>query len=231
MNDLFGGRFAPITSTIGFLRTDDSRAVQAFVDWQQDIQKKRGVSLVERKIQGDFEFAIQQLLPLTSVERRRYLFIPTRSNWTAFLDNGHQGTDVFSPLSYLAEKLSCEAARATHVPEGRGKQYPAVVLELYGPNRSEFLNYVRSVAVTYDGRKWAFEAAGETQPFEEVARYSSRLARDRFTPEMLANYLKALGIRAFEQDFYCPEGREAILIEKSGPIAPAAREFQLADVQ
>lgn len=31
---------------------------------------------------------------------------------------------------------------------------------------------------------------------------------------MLANYLKALGIHAFGQDFFCPEGQEAILIEK-----------------
>ncbi len=231
MNDLFGGKFAPITNTIGFLRCDHSRAAQAFFDWQENIQAKRGVSLVKRSIHGGLESAIQKLLPLTSVERRRYLLISTRSDWTAFLDNGHQGTDVFSPLSYLAEKLSCEAVRATYVPEGRGKQYPAVIFELYGPNRSEFLNYVRSIAVAYDGKKWAFAAEGEVQPFEQVERYSTRSIQDRFTPEMLENYLKSLGIHAFRQDFYSPDGQEAILIEKVGPIAPAAREFQLADVQ
>src|SRR5262245_28318856 len=102
MNDLFGGKLAPITNTIGFIRCDCSRAAQAFFDWQEGIQTKRGVSLIEGKIHGDFESAIRRLLPLTSVERRRYLFVPTRSAWTAFLDNGHQGTDVFSPLSFLA---------------------------------------------------------------------------------------------------------------------------------
>jgi hypothetical protein len=48
---------------------------------------------------------------------------------------------------------------------------------------------------------------------------------------MLSSYLKGLGIRAFEPDFYLPDREEAILIEKYGPMAPAAREFQLVDVQ
>jgi hypothetical protein len=227
MSELFGGKFAPVTNTIGFLRYDSSQAAQCFFDWQEEIQAKRGVSLVESKVQGDLGSAIQRLLPLTSVERRRYLFIPTRSNWTAFLDNGHLGTDVFAHLSYLAEKLACEAVRATYIPERRNNQYPVVMFELYGPTRSDFLNYVRSVAVSSDGRNWAFAAAGEVQPFEEIQRYSSRKIRDRFTPEMLDNYLSKLDIRAFDPDFYLPHGNEAILIEKIGPIASAAREFQL----
>lgn len=136
MNDLFDGRFAPITNTIGFIQCDRACATQFFFDWQQDIQKKRGVALVQETIPSDLESAILRLLPLTSVERRRYLFIPTRSNWTTFLDNGHQGTDVFSPLSYLAKNLSCVAVRATCVPEGQIKQYPATILELYGPQPS-----------------------------------------------------------------------------------------------
>jgi hypothetical protein len=229
MTELYGGRFAPITNTIGFLRYDSARAAETFLKWQEVIQAKRNVSLVESKVRGDLCSTIQRLLPLTSVERRRYLFIPTRSNWTAFLDNGHRGTDVFAPLSYLAERLSCDAVRSTYVPEGRDKQYPAVIFELYGANRSDFLNHVRSVAAAYDGRKWTFVAAGETQPFEELQRYSNRLVKDRFTRKMLEEYLKALGICAFEESFYLPDGKEAILVEKAGPIASAAREFQLAD--
>lgn len=231
MNALFDGKLAPITNTIGFLRCDLERAAQAFFDWQEGIQTKRGVSLARSAASGDFETAIQKLLPLTSVERRRYLFVPTRSDWTAFLDNGHQGTDVFAPLSYLAQKLSCEAVRATYNPEGRTNQYPSVILEVYGPNPTDFLNYIRSISAAYDGKKWAFATGGEAQPFEQVEIYSSASIRDRFTPEMLESYLKALGIDAFEPDFYMPNGDSAVFIEKSGPIAPAAREFQLIDLQ
>jgi len=231
MNDLFGGKFSPVTNTIGFLRCDHLRAAEAFLDWQENIQRSRGVSLEKAEIHGDFQSAILKLFPLTSVERRRYLFIPTRSDWTAFLDNGHQGTDAFSPLSYLAGRLSCEGVRATCVLDGQKDRYPAVILEIYGPERTEFLNYVRSIAVAYDGKKWSFAASGSTQPFEQVEKYSSRYIQDRFRPEMLSDYLKALGIRAFEEDFYLPESQEAMLIEKHGPIASAAREFRLADIQ
>jgi hypothetical protein len=47
---------------------------------------------------------------------------------------------------------------------------------------------------------------------------------------MLDNYLKALGIYAFDVEFYCPDSQPAALIEKVGPMAPAAREFQLAEL-
>lgn len=231
MNELLGGKFAPITNTIGFIQCECTRISQDFFDWQQGIQAKRGVSLIKTEIHGGLESAIQKLLPLTSVERRRYLFLPTRSQWTAFLDNGHQGTDVFAPLSYLAKILSCEAVRATYAREVLGKRYPAVILEMYGPNRSVFLNYVRSIGVGYDGKKWTFVSSGEVQPFELVDQYTNRSVKDRFTPEMLDRYLKVLGIDAFDPAFYRPNDQPALLIEKTGPISPAAREFQLADLQ
>jgi hypothetical protein len=202
-----------------------------FVEWQEGIQAERGVSLAKRQVCDELQSAVRQLLPLTSVERRRYLFIPTRSNWTAFLDNGHQGTDVFSTLSFLAEKLHCNAMRATYVPEGRRKQFPAAIFELYGPDRTDFLNYTRSVAVSYDGAKWAFSSSGEVQSFEHVVRHSSQKIRDRFTPEMLLEYTKALSVRMYDEDYYAADGECAYLVEKSGPIAASAREFQLADLR
>ena len=229
MDDLFGGKLAPITNTVGFLRCDHSRASQAFLDWQQGIQEKRGVSVFRDTIQGNFAAELERLLPLTSVERRRYLFIPTKSDWTAFFDNGHQGTDAFSVMSYLAKTLSCNAVRATYIPEGR-KQYPAVMLEIYGPDPSYFLNYVRSVSTAFDGKKWTFATGGETLSFEQTEKYLNRSKKDRFTPEMLNAYLESLGISAYDETFYCHEGKEAFLVRKTGPLAPAAREFQLADL-
>lgn len=231
MKELLEGRFAPITSTIGFLRYDSTHAVKFFFDWQEKIQAERGVVLTSTEIEGELGSAIAQLLPLTSVERRRYLLIPTNSDWTAFLDNGHRGTDVFSPLSFLAEKLSCEAVRATYISEGVNKQFPAVIFELFGPTQSDFLNYLRSVAVAYDGKKWIFSAEGQPQPFEEVNRYSNKRIQDRFTAEMLRDYLAALGIYAFDPEFYLPDRKRATLIEKVGPVASALQEFQLADLR
>jgi hypothetical protein len=225
------GIFAPITYTIGFLNYDCGDAVQKYIEWQSPIQKKRGVTLESSHVSGSLADALQHLLPLTSVERRRFLFLPTSGTWTAFFDNGYQGTDAFAPLSYLAEALKCSAVRATAVPDSNETHsFGATILEIYGPRRTEFLNYIRSIAVAYDGRAWSFSAAGEVQPFEQTERYQSRSIQERFTPEMLDAYLQAMGIRAFDDGFYAVAG-PATLVEKIGPIAPAAKEFQLADVR
>ncbi|MBW8858606.1 MAG: hypothetical protein JF570_02435 [Caulobacter sp.] len=231
MKTLFDGKYAPITDMIGFIRCSPARAADLFVEWQRPIQGKRGVSVDATSIKGSLEASLRRLAPLTSVERRRYLFIPTRSNWTAFLDNGHQGTDAFSPLSYMAEKLSCEAVRATYDPETRDGSGLAVIWELYGPHVVDFSNTIRAVFVANDGNGLIFSESGEAQPYEDVEKYSSRLKRNRFTPQMLDHYLRAVGIEAFDENFYQPEDQAAILVEKRGPIAPASREFQLADLQ
>jgi hypothetical protein len=130
-------------------------------------------------------------------------------------------------MSYLAEKLSCNAVRATYIPEGYDGRYPATIIEIFGPDKTDFLNSVRSVSVAFDGAKWAFSAQGEVQPFENVQKYADRVIKKRFTGEMLDAYLKHLGIVAFDESFYCPSGEKAILVSKAGPIAPAAREFSL----
>jgi hypothetical protein len=185
---------------------------------------------VESRIHEGFQSEILRLLPLTSVERRRYLFIPTRSNWTAFLDNGHQGTDAFSHISYLAEKLKCEAVRVTFVPDDHSERYPATILEIFGSDKTDFLNRVRSISVAFDGRKWAFSAEGAVQSFEDIQRYTDRVLKNRFTGELLEAYLRHLGISAFDESFYSPNGEAAVFVEKVGPIAPASREFALTEV-
>jgi hypothetical protein len=227
MNELFSGKLAPITDTIGFLRCEPEDAASYFVDWQTEIQIKRGVSVKSNRLSGDIIADMRKLLPLNNVEKRRFLFIPTRSNWTAFLDNGRQGTDTFPVMSYLAGKMSCAAVSETYVPEGYNTRYAATLFEMYGPEKTEFLNIVRSVGAGFDGAKWSFSATGEVQPFEDVQQYSNRVIKKRFTGEMLKEYLNHLEIAAFDESFYCPNGEPAILVEKFGPIAPAAREFGL----
>ena len=54
MNELFSGKLAPITDTIGFLHCDAEVAASAFLDWERSVQIKRGVSLAENRIEGNF---------------------------------------------------------------------------------------------------------------------------------------------------------------------------------
>jgi hypothetical protein len=230
MNELFSGTLAPITYTAGFIECDCACAVEAYLRWQIPLQQSRNVKLLRCEFTGSLEEVFCSLLPLTSVERRRFLFLPTTGQWTAFFDNGHQSTDAFPTMSYLARSIGCRSLRATLVPDWASTgAFPARVLEIYGPNETEFLNYIRSVSVVFDGTKCAFDLAGEPQPFEELDRYKARRIQDRFTETMLDSYLNAMGIRAFAEDFYRSDG--SILISKDGPIAASAVEFSLQQLR
>jgi hypothetical protein len=60
---------------------------------------------------------------------------------------------------------------------------------------------------------------------------TARRVRDRFTFDMLKEYLRHLGLSPFEEDFYLPEGAPAWLVEKTGPVFPAYKEYTLAQAR
>ena len=236
---LFGDRLAPMTSTLGFLEADHILAAQTFCDWLEPImQKARGASFMQRLVSGKLEEILALLLPLTSVERRRYLFVPTASSWTAFFDNGHHGTDVFSKVSRLSKLLECKGLRVVAVPEtkegefkGARGRYGALIFEVYGPGENPY-NYLRSIYVMNDGGKWEFGQNHTPFPFEDTESYSKHKIKQRFTFEMLKAYLKELGLSPFEEDFYLPPGNnQAVLVEQQGPSLPTSKEYTLEEAR
>ncbi len=104
----------------------------------------------------------------------------------------------------------------------------AVQFELFGPLKTRFLNYVRTVSVAFDGSRWQFNANGTVQDFEEADAYRARRVRDRFTSQMLERYCRALGIEVFDAAFYGPS---AALVESAVPPAPGGHVMSLAQVQ
>jgi hypothetical protein len=103
------------------------------------------------------------------------------------------------------------------------------MLEVYGPEKTDFLNYIRSIAVAYDGDRWVFDQAGTPFPFEDITRYTSRNIKERFDTELLSHYLEHLGVSAFDESFYLPSpDSTAELVEKHGPTAPGLVESGLA---
>ncbi len=228
MNNILSEKFKPITSEFGFISLGPEEAADAFLERQVIIQERRNVEVVKSSFRADFPSTLMRLLPLTSVEGRRFLFIPTRSRWTAFLANGHLGTDVFAYLALLIWDFSCEAVRAVYQAKEDATNYPATIFELFGPDTERPFGYKRTVSLSYDGSKWEFYTAGEELPFEETASYTVRRRKDRFTGQMLERYLANLGIDMFDESFYCPPDRDIFIIEKFGEIAPASREFMPA---
>jgi hypothetical protein len=235
MQLLFGDSLAPITSTVGFLEVPSDTAVEAFLFWQSRIYQRLGISLAVKNIEGDLKSVLLQLLPLTSVQRRRLLFIPTASGWTAFFDNGWRGTDAAAPMSYLAGQLKCRGIRVVAVPHtmreasrtAKGR-YGATILEVYGTDGKT----VRSICAANDGGKWVFYQSGQPFLFERTERYKERRVKDRFTFELLDEYLRGIGVCAFDPEFYLAESSDpAQLISKIGPLAPSVKEYTLAEAR
>lgn len=238
MRMLFDDKMAPITHSCGFIEGDIEQLVRAFVSWQCQIWRGSEVPIDHVTLDCDLRRALLSLVPLVDTVPRRYLFVPTTSNWVCFFDNIVFGTDAFPPMSYLAEALRVRALRVVARPEYRcaGSRrvigpYPAVILEIYGPQKAEFLNYVRSICATNDGGKWTFCANGAVQDFEETDRYSARRVKERFTIEMLDRYLRALGVSMFDEHFYLPAGKFSSLVRVERPRPSKESEFSLDDAR
>ncbi|MFL5345037.1 MAG: hypothetical protein ACJ8AT_09590 [Hyalangium sp.] len=233
---LLEDRWAPVTSEMGFLELGAEQAAQAFATWQRGLPTSRDSTIEVIPVSGTFEQALSRLLPLTSGERqRRYLFIPTRSAWTAYVNSVWTGTDAASPMGTMARRLSIRCLRVVAVPHtlrGDKGRYGGVMLDVFGPDQPEkILNYVRSIYAANDGGRWVFGHSGEPFPFEQVEQYQARRVRDRFTFEMLKDYLRHLGLAPFEEDFYLPPGSRAWLIQKTGPFTTVGREYTLEEAR
>ncbi len=233
---LLEDRWAPVTSTMGFLELGAEQAAQAFATWQRGLPISQGFTVEVLPISGTLEQVLSSLLPLSGGERLRHLFIPTRSAWTAYVENQWTGTDAASAMSVMAGRLSVRCLRVVAVPhtlrKDGGGRYGAVMLDVFGPKQPGKLNnYVRALGASNDGGRWVFDQSGEPFPFEQVERYQERRVRDRFTFEMLKDYLRHLGLSPFEEDFYLPLGSSAWLVQKTGPFTTVGREYTLEEAR
>ncbi|MBY5162884.1 hypothetical protein [Salsipaludibacter albus] len=226
MRTLLGQQFAPTTSSIGFVERPLDEATAALAQWRRDLYPK-----VEVSRRRGFPGVLHLLEPLTGGSRPRELLIDV-GEWTAYFDNGLRGTDAVSAIGVLSRRLGCQglAVRAgpyTADHDGSDLRGP-VQFELFGPLPTEFLNYVRTISVAFDGTRWRFDATGTQQRFEQPEAYRASRIHDRFTSEMLERYCQALGVDVFNPEAYGPE---AILTESQVPLAPDGRVMTLREAQ
>ncbi len=192
---LLGGRYAPLTESIGFLEAPFEKVVAADRRWRLAHGNYNGW-----RISGPLPALLDSLLPLTAPLLRR-LWVQTTGRWTAYFDNQIIGSDTAGPLFYLAQQLRCRGVAVCLRP-ATGQRGQAVILTIYGPQPTEWLNVVRSISAVQDSGRWEWKQSGSVQPFEEPGRYQERRVRDRFTPEMLERYAAGMGIRPFDDAFY-----------------------------
>lgn len=162
---------------------------------------------------------LDALLPLTE-PFLRYIWLRTSGGWTAYLDNSVIGSDTFGPISYLAQSMRCRGL-TIGCRASTSKRGAAVSFSLYGPEPTAWLNLIRTVSAVQDEGRWEWTATGPVEPFEEVEKYRQRQVRDRLTPDMLARYCAAIGIRPFDESFYMAEG---YLVENTNVRGPLRTE-------
>ncbi|MEU7908528.1 hypothetical protein [Actinoplanes sp. NPDC049118] len=220
---MLGDRYAPITSSIGFLEAPLETAGDALAAWRRELYPR-----VETGRPAEpFPEMLHRLEPLTGGSRPRELLVATDSAWTAYFDCTLRGTDAVSTIGYLTRRIRCRGLAVRAIPHTPAR-YGATQLELFGPEQTDFINYVRTVSTTYDGNRWVFSATGAPQPFERPELYQARRVRDRFTIEHLAEYGERLGLRLFAPAFYGPE---AVLVESAAPPAPGGHVMTLSQAQ
>jgi hypothetical protein len=239
MRLLLDDQYAPITSEIGFLKcpaklaaevhVSEARARPLLAANKQDLLLSHGCANLPEMLNS--------LLPLTSVDSVRKIYVQTNSEWTAYFSNARQGADIVTPMSYLARTIGCLGIRAGHTPNSlngandtKKGRYGATTLEIYAPYKTDWINTLRAVQSLNDGGRWTFTSYGEVQPFEEAEAYKAKRTRDRFTPEMLDRYLIALGINAFDEQFYT-SSEGYYKVEKIGQIWPNVEYFTLAEAR
>lgn len=242
--DEFYERYYPVIDNIGFLEVDPKIASKSYLDWQ--ILINRGWNSVRQKqVEGKFDDVFGSLFPLRG-DATRTLFVPTMSTrWTAIFGNSVAHMDIASPIGVLSEITGARSIIASFIPhsyrkigknvEGRdisSGRYGGTQLQIIDPKIAPGpLHYLRVVSAVNDGGPWSFRVSGMQQAFEEPDAYKAKKVRDRFTPEMLDRYLKAMGISAFDPGFYMPAGSQAILVEKSGKIDQGAKDFTLEEAR
>lgn len=223
--ELLCGNYRPITGTIGFIESDAQKAAQAFFSWKDRTYSRDGRNLrIMRRESKSLETCFDTLLPLNT-RTSRWVFIETKSNWCAYIENFWRGTDP-TPIAPLAGlRLKCRGIRCTNSPYGSS---PAVIFEVYKSSWSnDGGNTERAVWAMKDGGGWEFDCIGEPYGFEQVERYSAKRKRDRFTSEMLEQYLKEFGISPFNASFYLNPKCVFYYIDIDGPALPNQRECTL----
>ncbi|HEY4269268.1 MAG TPA: hypothetical protein VGM94_13865 [Galbitalea sp.] len=223
MKTLLNEYYAPITSTFGFLELPFDQCLAALREWNESLY----TSVTVRQPKRAFPGSLKELQPLVYGSRPRQLLVSAGS-WTAYFDSLARGTDPAAFVGHLSQQKLCQGlivaacAPSKGDPGGRPIRNGVVGFTLYGPLKTDWLNEVRSVSVTDNYGKAAFQAVGLEQWFEEPSAHQARRVRDRFTPELLERYCQALGIDLFNPDFYGPESAliESSMVPRPGRADP-----------
>lgn len=208
MASLLEAPAAPFVRKMGFFNVAFDTARAGVRDWLEQTKGRQGHTVTDQALSGPLEEVLRSLLPLTMPDIERRLLITTDGAWTAYFDNLQSGTDR-SAIGALSRRMRCDAVHFVARRE-------AIVLTVYGAQpTSTGSNTIRDLRAFRDMSGWEFQQSGTPLPFEDTSAYRSAQVEARFTLDLLERYLRAMGIRAFQWDFYRPSAACLIATRKN----------------
>lgn len=225
MKHLFDSKFAPLTDCMGFVNVDIDTALKEYLDWCMPLMKRNGNDIKTIEWYNSFTFSLLELMPFNFPEK--ILLFSTDSSWTGYLENVTR-TET-GRIKRISEPLNCKSIEVGVWPSKSGKVINNWGGGFFSLNQGNEL--IRLMMLSRQDRGWEFDNYGEYLPFEEVEKYNEKLARNRFTPEMLDRYLKHYGIDFFNEEFYMPPGSKAYIIEIVRPPYPNEVSETLEEVR
>lgn len=208
MKTLFADRYFPTTETLGFIRAPAAHVAEEYVKWL----RHRGDESHSTLYPESLERTLPLLEPLTGDPNRFIVASTTDSSWSAIFSNAARGNEPSSAIAVLSKALQTNGVLVSYVPDV--PRIPGETLGRLGSCRFFYTEFdprsserialpTRTIYLArQSGSKWLFEAKGEPLPFEETPSYARRKVRDRFTPEMLEAYCRAIGLDPFNAAFY-----------------------------
>jgi hypothetical protein len=151
------------------------------------------------------EEALAGLLPIATTIATRYVLASTANPpWVVCFNNRAWYTSDTALAAWFSESLGARcvsALRQEHTarltPGGSEGDFGGSDFRVYREGALE-----RSIGCICDGGPWVFSQAGAPYPFEQTERYKARDRRNRFVPDMVAEYLAALALFPFDDRFY-----------------------------
>lgn len=237
MKLLFDNALAPLTYHIGFLQVGVAQLAAGYAEWMEwlvAVNMEIKDSHTQKPMTGTLYDVLQTLPPLTEIENK-IVFVPTASNWTAIFVNFWRG-DLYSKVAHLARRLGCRGINMMSVPvaiDERAGNWRTLGIQVFGPQKPNIIsNMERVIGIVRDNNRLRLVSNGTPFPFERLDQYQAKRVKDRFTQDLLEQYMAEFGLFPFDESFYMPAGGgPAILDEKQYPSHVVHKTYTIDEIR
>ena len=211
MRLLLDGRFLPTTGVIGFLERPLADLTDAFCAVVAPQLRTDPAALRREPVGGPLASALERLQPLAPTPAGdTFLLCPTNGAWTAYFDNASTGGDPRPVAAALPDRLGCRSLIVMAVPDPGARQKDPARMQTIGfslaaPGHAGWTDAVRVFIVSHLGGQTEVQTYGDPLPVEDTDLPDLDL-------DLLDRYLCSLGVTAFCDTAYLPEGSTGLLI-------------------